>query len=250
MAGVVRKRVLKKPTLLQILVVIFILPLTGAAVLVEYLSWRNERQAIEQLVEQLQAAVGNRIEAQVEALTATAKQATTRILRALDRGDLEPLALSDWESYLYDQSLFAEDITFLYFANTLGDYVELHRQSDAVSQITFRSGRQSDLLTRIERIGDNRREIQQLADAYDPRVRPWYKLSVETGQPVWTDPYEVFLTGSSRSRYGQLPKTIAFSFLQPYYDPIENNLLGIAGSDFTLSDLNEFLRALSISQSG
>lgn len=249
MASFGKKVQFKRPTLLQIILLAFILPLTGAAALIQYLTWKTEQQAVEQLVEQLQTGIGDRIQQRIKYLSETPTKATTRTANAIRRGDINPENLQNWQNYLIDQGSFLEDLTFLYFANQAGDYIELHRQSDTTAQITLRRGAQPGVVNRTRIVSEQKTVVQQKTDPYDPRVRPWYKTALSNQQPQWTEPYEVFLTGSSQSRYGWQTTITAISFVRPIYDA-RGAVMGVTGADFTLVDIERFLRSLPLSETG
>jgi PAS domain S-box-containing protein len=75
-------------------------------------------------------------------------------------------------------------------------------------------------------------------DRYDPRLRPWYKLALEKGTIVWTDPY-VFYTS-------QKP---GITIAGPVYAP-SGKIRGVVGVDIEIDHLSRFLAGLSIGTHG
>ncbi len=249
-----------KPTLLQTLIALFILPLIGSAVLVQYLAWKNEQKTIEQLVGQLQAQVGDRIQERIITLTEIPQRATANVALAIRRGELDPNNLPDWEAYLIDQGVFLNDLAFLYFGSQRGDYVELFQSDNSPDKINFREGDRPELLNQSYTNSSGRISTQQIIEPFDPRKRPWYKSALKAKKSTWTDPYEFkFPSNSAKSaRYRQQSSTTGLSFVQPYYlqDDTQNSveseetLVGVIGADFTLVHIDRFLSDLEISNSG
>ncbi|MEM8504005.1 MAG: ATP-binding protein [Cyanobacteria bacterium P01_D01_bin.1] len=243
-----------RPTLLQILIVLFILPLTGSAVLIQYLAWRNEQKAIEQLVRQLQQQVGDRIQERIITLTEAPVAAVDNLSLAIRRGDLDPDDLSDWEAYLTDQGVAFDDLTFLYFGNRSGDYVELHQSGSSLDKISLIDGTQPEVVVQSYAGPRGRIATQQTIEPFDPRERPWYKSAAETQKPRWTEPYEFISDGMESERYGRTPPTVGISFVRPYYvrSNVQNEetLAGVIGADLALLDIDRFLNSLDISESG
>lgn len=121
-----------------LLILGFVLPLIGVVGAVEYLGWQREQRAIAQLVVQLQQRLGNHIQANLENFTLEPLKASQSLILALERGDLDPDRLEDWGPYLADQSQLFGRLTYLYFGNRAGDYVELMRRPGGVDQIILR----------------------------------------------------------------------------------------------------------------
>ncbi len=70
--------------------------------------------------------------------------------------------------------------------------------------------------------------------AYDPRKRPWYVSTAQSGALTMTDP-EVFAAGG----------LIGFTIAAPFY--AKGKLLGVAAADMTLDGLSEYLASRKIS---
>jgi len=267
------KQRINKPTLLQILVIGCILPLTATTILMQYLLWRHEQQAVKQLAEQIQNNIGDRIAMQITELTKAPKLATDRTANAIRRGDLSTDDLLSWQAYLVDQGKILNEVNLLYFGAQTGDYVELDRRKEAHNKLAFRDHRQPEVVY-FSQIGDTAAEAptdrvplktwKQTTDTYDPRVRPWYQKAQQSGKAQWTEPYEFHLSGVEGDRQVNFSKTLGISFVQPYYvpqldipktnttgTPSEQPVLaGVIGADFTLSYLHQFLNQLTIGKAG
>ncbi|MEO0374800.1 MAG: PAS domain S-box protein [Cyanobacteria bacterium P01_A01_bin.17] len=231
-------QVFRKSPLRRILILGFVLPLVGTVGLVEYLAWKDEEQAVEQLVGQLQQRVGDRIEERLQHYTETPPRVTDILDRALKRGDLDVNQLQDWGPYLFDQGQIFQSLPFLYFGNQAGDFVMLTQAPRVSDQVTWREGKRP---TTLKYLGDTLRQTvqEEPTTPFDPRTRPWYKLAA-AGKAQWTDVYE----------FVNPPDTLGSGFVRPYFSADGKTLLGVMGADVTLIDINRFLTNLTVSESG
>lgn len=82
-------------------------------------------------------------------------------------------------------------------------------------------------------------EVELPAD-YDPTSRPWYQGVLETGEAVWTDPYQT-ATGDG----------LVLTFAVPVFD--ENNtskIIGVMALDIDITTLGEDMNNMTILDSG
>ena len=75
-------------------------------------------------------------------------------------------------------------------------------------------------------------------EAFDPRTRPWYKLTKQQGENIWTEPYVFFTTQ-------KLGITTAAPLFNEKY-----GFWGAVGVDLEFTELAEFLSTLEISRYG
>ena len=261
-----RKSPFSKPTLLQTLLVSFVLPLLLTGAVVEYLGWKQEQKAVEELVRQLQDEVGDRITERIANLSVAPEIATFRIARAMRRGDLDPDSIRGWKTYMADQSQFLEDLTIIFFGNQQGDFVNLQRRPTLPDQVSFRDGQQLERVERHDLIPGDDYVFEQETQRFDARIRPWYKTAVAAGEPTWTEPYQFFVNTSARSAQDRLIEAIGMTFVVPYYsefgsqtdeeedfvlaEDTDKTLIGVIGADFTLEAISSYLSRLKISEGG
>jgi len=265
-AKVRAKSLFGKPTLLQTLLVTFVLPLLLTGVSIEYLAWKQAQRAAEELVWQLQDEVGDRITERITHLSAAPEIATFRIARAMRRGDLDPNNVRGWKTYMADQSQFLEELSIIYFGNQQGDFVNLQQRFDLPDQVSFRDGQQLERVERHDLIPGDDYVFEQETQRFDARVRPWYTDAIAAGEPTWTEPYQFFVNTSARSAQDQLVEAIGITFVLPYYsefglqadeeedflleEKADRTLVGVIGADFTLDDISSYLNRLKISEGG
>ena len=77
---------------------------------------------------------------------------------------------------------------------------------------------------------------------YDPRVRPWYRAAVEAGQPVWSDVY----TWVAKK---DIDPVLSIAFVTPVFGA-DRKRQGVMDVEFSLYDIGQFLKSLSIGKSG
>ena len=235
-------RLFKRAPLRRVLIISFVLPLIGSVGLVEYLAWRDQQRAVEQLVAQLQERVGDRIQERLRNFTQAPPLATAIMDQALRRGELDTQQLDAWGPYLFGQGKIFNALTYLYFGNQSGDYVQLVQEPDVEDGVSFTSSQRPDITVAFN--ADNPRSPagEGQDPPYDPRIRPWYKSA---DQARWTAIYEFI-----GSEFTDAPQGLGFSFVRPYFSDDGKTLLGVMGADFTLEEFTRFLKGLAIGKSG
>lgn len=254
LSSTVPQTMLRKPSshklsLRMVLIAACVLPLVTSISLVEYLAWRNERQAAEALALDLQQRLGDRIQDRLQNYMAIPPRAAGMMAHALKRGNLAPDRLETWAPYLFDQGQFFDELAYLYFGNPDGDYIELLQAPNLGDQVALTQGKRPELSIFFEAEDPSRPANQGIEKPYDPRTRPWYQAAVEErGQ--WTEVYEF-----AASDILGVPKIPGLSFVRPYYGEVEQAeaeqpLLGVVGADLSLEGFTQFLNQLSIGKSG
>ena len=131
-------------------------------------------------------------------------------------------------------------VTSINFGNALGGLANSGREPmDDSRYIIVTDWFQSGTFRKIALEADpgQGREVAVLPD-FDARTRPWYKLALDQGGPVYSDIYILF-TGQDMS--------LAAS--SPVYDR-QGAFLGVVSVDLFLSHLSKFLRGLGIGKTG
>ncbi len=234
-----KHQLLGKPPLRRVLIVGFVLPLVGAVGGVQYLVWKHEQQVIDQLAQQLQQNVGNRIRERLRIYAEAPPRSTAIIAQALSRGELNVQDLESWKPYLFDYGQVFDTPSFLFFADQSGDFIELKQSVDDQDKVSFISSQSPDMATVFYRDRPHTPIKEQQPIVYDPRTRPWFQQAVK-GQTQWTNVYEFVLP----------EKTLGSTFYRPCYGKDGKTVLGVVAADFTLVEMNRFLTGLKISKSG
>jgi len=169
---------------------------------------------------------------------------------SLAAGIFEAMLLSgdepdELERYFLEQLRVIPQIDALYFGDPAGNFIFSKRDSATsgtgfFSKIIQTSRQAADRVTLVKRtpcLVETSRK-QDPADAYDPRVRPWYELAQQADDEVWTDPY-IFYTSQ------QPGLTVARAVRDD-----DGRLMGVIGADIELTALSEFLTTQRVGTSG
>lgn len=223
------RSVLIIPLLLQIIAVV---GLTG------YFSWRNGQKTVESMAIRLSEEVTAHIEKHVDSYTNTPSLFLEVNQAAIETGNLDINDFERLSRYFWQQTQLSEAVPYVYFANPLGEFVGVWRQSDELTTFRLRT-EETAPLREIYQLNSLGEPVELLSDnEYDPRSRPWYRTAIKAGQSTWSSIY-VFST----------PPALGVTRVAPLYDPT-NELLGVMAIDITLADISNFLQKLQVSNSG
>jgi sigma-B regulation protein RsbU (phosphoserine phosphatase) len=84
----------------------------------------------------------------------------------------------------------------------------------------------------------------QLADSYDYFEREWFKKPLETGKPLWSDPYYDEGGGDT------LMVTYSHPFMKENLKPTKENVKGIITADISLEHLTEMVSGIRVEKTG
>ena len=125
---------------------------------------------------------------------------------------------------------------YVYFGGADGTFLGVMRKID---QIELRLRKPDSAKREVFSVAAPGRRLGLLrTDDYDPRTRPWYKTAVMNGRESWSAVYTDFTTREP---------TLTLS--KPAYGSDEQ-LVGVAATDLSLSQLTEFFKSLSVSRNG
>jgi diguanylate cyclase (GGDEF)-like protein len=136
-------------------------------------------------------------------------------------------------------SLNPDPNNYVYYGNQLGQFAGVVRNADGSGQ--WRSGHSATTprgLQRFEGLDAPLEKAILESRLYDPRQRPWYQRAVEAKKPAWSPVYV-------DTRTGELVATRT----KPLFDSA-GQIGGVAATDVSLKMLNDFVRALRVSQNG
>lgn len=236
----ISKRFQKVPLRLA-LVIPFLLQISAAVGLTGYLSFRNGEEAVNEVAQQLRVEIGDRIH-QTLSYYLEAPRTINRVnanairLNQLNLQDTGSLTRQFWnQRFLFD----SDKVSAIYWATPTGEFFGLGFQDSKRWEIgragKSTGGKFSSFAVDSE---GNPASLLAVGNNYDPRVRPWYKKAVQARQEAWSDIYIDF----------KEPR-LKITLVQPIYTKT-GELRGVAGVDFVLSHIQEFLQRLKIGKSG
>ncbi len=233
-----------KVSLPWVLTLPFILQVGATVGLVGYLSYRNAQHSVEDLTNQLMDAVSRRVEQKLTSYLAAARLANQLNSDAVRRGDLrldlvQPNAVR--EKYLWQQMQLFDNLAWISLGTESGQTMGVWRPGKGQNlQFSFSNPSTQYFgnyyATNAQGIHTNLLKVER--PAYDPRTRPWYKEAIAAKQAIWTSIYPGFTPG-----------TIFIAASQPLYDQA-GTLIGVSGTDISLSDIQAFLARNPVSRSG
>ncbi|MGK7933937.1 MAG: ATP-binding protein [Microcystaceae cyanobacterium] len=228
---------LKKIPLQRVIVVPFVLQIVIVVSIIGYLSYRNGQRTVDNLVSQLMEEINEQIAAKLRDYLAAPHIVNQLNENALDLGQLNVNDLKTMEKHFWKQSQVFNLISYIQFGDKNGEFVGLAINDDGTNhyQVTDLSG----TLNTYEITSQGERgNLLKVSPDFDSRVRPWFIIPKEANKVAWTEIYSWVS-----------PPTLAITIGQPYYD--KNNVFqGILATDLTIAQISDFLRSLSISQSG
>lgn len=218
----------------------FVVQVVAAVGLTGYLSFRNGKETVNDLVNQLQNEVSDRIE---QKLT-TYLQAPTIVNRvnadAVQFGLIDPNNIQGLDRYLWNQIRQFETLNFIAIATESGNYIGIGRRPNG--ELVLGVLDQSiDGSTRIWAMGSqgNRAVAREPLTNYVPRTRPWYRAAVLNDRPVWSDIYVAF----------DETKALLLPASRPLYDN-QGKLIGAVTSNITPITFSQFLTTLHVGENG
>ena len=222
-----------------ILVLALMLQVVGLVAAAGWLSFRNRRHSVNELVERISDEVTTHVKRHIQTFTETPYQFLQINLTAIRTGYIDLTDQATMAHYFWEQTQISDAVPYLYFANPRGDFIGVWQETEELTTLQTRT-----------QLTAPRREIYQLdaqgkpiellsTQVYDPRPRPWYQAAVKAKGPTWSP---IYLFASSPH--------LGITHAAPIYDAESEALLGVLAVDLTLSDISDFLRQLEISPSG
>ncbi len=238
--GVQRRMSFARFPLWRMLIVLFVAQVLLAVGLVGYISFRNSREAVNEVARQLRNEVTTRIEERLRAFLATPhtlNEVNAGLLAqgVLDSGDAGALAQHFWK-----QVQATPSVSSLYFANTKGGIADAGREGPqgalyVIQTDDFVAGAFRKFSVNGE--GQRTKELQAVPN-FDARARGWYAGATAAGGPTWSGIYLLFS--------GQ---DMAISASRPVLNE-RGELIGVVAADLFLSQVSDFLRTLEIGTHG
>ncbi|MDJ0732195.1 MAG: ATP-binding protein [Crocosphaera sp.] len=231
------KKYLKKIPLQMVIIIPFVLQILGIVSIIGYLSFRNGKATINDLVTQLMEEIHQQIYTELKTYLEAPYLVNQLNKNALDLEQLDLNNLETMEEHFWRQSKVFDLISYIQFGNKKGEFVGLAVNDDGTLsyQVTEFSG---NLRTYDVNTQGKRGKLLRVSPDFDSRVRPWYQVPQKANKPAWT---EIYSWVSS--------PTLAITIGQPYYDK-NNTFQGILATDLTIAQISDFLRSLTIGQSG
>ncbi|MDY6804202.1 MAG: ATP-binding protein [Cyanobacteriota bacterium] len=229
-----------KIPLRTVLVVPFVLQIVGAVGLVGYLSFRNGRETVDNMANQLTDEIGTRIEQHVVGYL----DKSHNVLRVThDAVESDNLKLDDFEAlrrYFWQVVKEGDLETYLFFGNQRGYFLGVERLEDGELNYKVRD-RDNEPIRETYLMDDRGNVADKLkGKEYDPRDRPWYQAAKQLGKPTWSPIF---------SSFSRQNTSLDLSAVRPIFGET-GELLGVLSNKTTLMRVTDFLSDLYISPNG
>jgi len=227
----------RKISLSWVLILPFILQLFGAVGLVSFLSFRNGQKAVEALATQLQGEASERIDQHLDSFLAVPVQLNEINVGAINAGILD---LEDFETLgqIFWQQMQVFDVGYINYANEEGGFIGVEREGDAfiIHEALEETYLQLDSYE-TDAQGNRGASLDTvLYDESDPD-EDWYLKAAEAGEPVWSDVYQ----------WNDQPEVMSIGASYPLFEE-NGELKGVIATDHILSQINDFLSSLKVSE--
>ncbi len=229
----------RKIPLRLVLVVPFIIQISVAIGLTGWLSFRNGQKAIDDLANQLQGAMGDRIQLQVDAHLKIPHLVNKANENLIQHGLLQRRNLRGIESFFLKEIGSFESVRNMDWSNESGDHIGVVQLQDGTlnTEIVDNSTQRQYYTYQVDRQGQ-RKKLLRTSPICDPRTSPWYRAAKQARRATWSPIY----IGFNNSK-------IAFDAVLPIYDH-KSDLIGVLNTPVTLSEISDFLQQLHFSGSG
>ncbi len=221
------------------IVVPFVIQITGAVGIVGFLSFRNGQNAVTEIVTQLQQAIIREVDSNLENYLAIPQQINQTNGDLVSSGVLSMEDLQPWREVLWRQVKLYPSVSVIITANTKKDQVNARYREDGGVNLGG-----SDASTGFNLyVYDTDPQGKYIGEPsiiknYDPRTRPFYRDAVAAGRPVWSEISPNIVTNAP-----QLSTSL------PIYDA-NQQLLGVTGVTLSMERIDDFLSTLNVGKNG
>ncbi len=222
------------------LIIPFVLIVLVTVASVGYIAFMNGQQAVNDVARRLRSEMSARIESHLHSFMGIPHQVNQVTLAALQHGWLDPQDTSMLQTYFLEQVKAHPTLTSVYFGSAAGGIAGSGREGPAGALYVYGTDNLTGGIFNKYAVTDAGVVGGLLTSLpnFDARTRPWYRGATGHGTAVWNDIYILF-TGQD----------LTISASSPVYD-VQHRLLGVVAVDIFLSQIENFLATVDISQAG
>ncbi len=216
---------------------LFALLILITAVTISLLAFSSGQIVVKNLVTQLSDEITSRIEQRVLTYVNTPHDILEANAAAFSAGEIDVNDLDKLANLFWHQIEGHDQLAFISYGDEEGNFVGVEHVRDGY---ILRIRDVSNAPLREEYRLDSNGVRQELLNSreYDPRERGWYQTAVSNGDSTWSNVYQV----ASRP-------ILAISPVQPVVSP-DGEHAGVIAGVLTLSQISDFLRGLTIGETG
>ena len=224
------------------LIVPFVILTLGTTGLVGYLSWKNGQEAVNDLAEQLQRELINRVEERLNNYLEVPHLINQINVSEIKQGKLSLENVRAIERHFWQQIQLFESATYIYVGTPEEIFIGAERTPEETFNVAYWDKNQNyadgNFYTyATDEQGDRTQEIS-VSPGYDLLTRPWYQAG-KKGKATWG---EIYLWAAPYPN-------IALPAVKPIFDSA-GNLEAVFAVDLSLIEISNFLRKLKVGQTG
>ncbi|MEA5026677.1 MAG: diguanylate cyclase [Erysipelotrichaceae bacterium] len=226
-----RKKNKIKISIRTIILVFFILVLTGSFSLIGHLIFNNWIASANETTENIAYEINNVIYDRITNFMQSATQINDTNYRLIMNGIVDLTNSEEREKFFVSVlSSMPEEIYSLSYGSADGAYYGARRNENNEIEIMIndqQTGGNSWYYSVNEQMTAG--ELIKDAGDFDPRLRAWYQAAATTGKPIFSPIYQHFFMND-----------LAISTAYPIYQ--DNELIGVLGTHILLSGINDYLQ--------
>ena len=232
-------KVSRKATLRSVLIVPFVVQITGTVALVGYISYKNGQRAVNDVASQLCREISDRAADRVITYLKTPHQINLTNANAIRLGQLDIKNPKSLERHFLKQIQAFDSLSRIYFSNIQGGLISSGNDERGLT-VALTDNFQKGVLRvyGVDSEGNRKKMFVNLPN-YDATKRPFYQTAVKAGKPTWT-PIYVYVPSS---------RNLGIAASYPLYDAA-GKLQGVLSSDLSLVAIGDFLQSLKIGTRG
>lgn len=242
------------------LVLPFALQTCGAGLLIGYIAFRNERQAVRNLVEQVADQVSQRVDTQLSEYVSTPMRLVQINAGAIANGEIQLDDPAASGRYFWRQARAFPTIAYTGFARPDGSEIGAKRLAQGLGLLLYENRPQDPpVYYTVDLQGNRATQLQQ--ERSNPPDASWYPEAIAAGKPIWSKieavenlalqltPTGQTLKPQSNAQNSETGYYLAAGIAAPIYDA-NRNLLGVAHIKLKLTGISDFLKNIQASPSG
>ncbi len=221
------------------IVVPFVVQVTGAVGIVGFLSFRNGQTAVSTVVQQLQGEIAKQVDSNIESYLTIPRQINQTSSELVNSGVLDMQDLPKWQPFLWRQIKVHPSVSTIVVGNAQKEQVSAARLENGSTRVGESSASTNFNLNSYNT--DSQGNPVGKPDVtlnYDPRTRPFYTEAVKADAQVWSDIYPSLLTSIPQIRTSL-----------PIYN-VDRQLLGVTSTALSIATIDDFLSQLQIGDNG
>ncbi|MGL4498808.1 MAG: SpoIIE family protein phosphatase [Planktothrix sp.] len=229
------KPLFKKISLRNLLIFPFVFQIFIAVGLVGWLSFENGQRAVNDLANQLQNEVSDRISQKLDHYLALPIQVNEVNVNLLNLGVLNLQDLDSIRRHFWKQMKVYPSLGYFNLGTVDNLFLGVGREDDGTLYVEVMKPTDNFYYNRYLLNDQGNPTTLITREQYLYKEDKWYSDAVAAGKPIWSKIYQ----------WGDRPEVISIASSSPIYDQ-QKNLVGVIGIDLILTQISNFLNQLKV----